>query len=301
MIEEFDEGKCRVNPDTEKPIKISWSQIRTFEECKQKAMLQRSGKRNSAKDIRAFFRGTVVDRVMRNWLEDPQPGQMESMVRSTLDFEETEAIESGDGVVHWRHSTDREDTIAWCVRLVTNLEPALNALALPFDYEPAKRFKVPVSVPYIDGSPTWIFLTGEMDLLCRNPSTGKFAVWDLKGTEDNNYWRKVVGQLIFYDIVTQAMFGQYAERCGLLQPLCAVPVLHWTFNENDYQQMWQRIIRYAQAIWQRDNAPIVDSKPCDWCPYKFACSKFKPVQQAGRKVMIGLQGKQHDILNSEEV
>jgi hypothetical protein len=119
--------------------------------------------------------------------------------------------------------------------------------------------------------------------------------WDLKGTENNQYWKKVVGQLVFYDIATAAMFGEYCKVTGLIQPLATPKVMPFHFLKEDYQNMWQRIMRYAEAVWTEDNAPNEDNDICGWCDYKFACQKFQPVKQAdGSRKMVGLQVRRGD-------
>lgn len=264
-----------------KYVTISWSSLRVHEQCKQKAMLVRSGRKNPAQDIRVFFHGTVVDRVMRQWLEnDPQPGQMPDMVQSILDAEERKAVEEGDGVVRWKSATDKATTAQWCRELVTRLEPILYQQVIPFEYQPARRFKVPVQVPWLDGSMTWINLAGETDLLVRGPE-GKFRIWDLKGTNDDSYWRKTFGQLIFYDVALDAEFGVNAEFTGLIQPMCKEQVLRFDFTDAHRDEIWARIMRMAADIWSRDSAPKEDHKGCGYCQVRHACAKFAPVNPGG--------------------
>ena len=54
-----------------KTLRLSWSQLRTHDECNQKSFLMRSGKRSKVTDLRNFFHGMVVDRAMRDWLNNP--------------------------------------------------------------------------------------------------------------------------------------------------------------------------------------------------------------------------------------
>lgn len=50
-------------------MRISWSQLRTHEECKQRGFLQRTGHKSVLDNQRVFFPGTVTDRVVRDWLQ----------------------------------------------------------------------------------------------------------------------------------------------------------------------------------------------------------------------------------------
>lgn len=272
------------------PVTISWSSLRAHEECRHKAMLLRSGKKNPAQNIRAYFHGTVVDRVMRYWLDldSPQKGEMAQMVRDVVDQEELEAINSGDGVVRWRNGTDKEDMIAWCQELVTKLEDSLYRLVIPYEYEVAKRYRVPVRISWLDGSPTWINLAGEIDLLVRG-NDGLFRIWDLKGTADNSYWRKTLGQLIFYDLSVKAMFGSNAVKCGLIQPMCREQVLEFSFTDQDRREMWSRVMRMASDIWTKDFEPKEESSGCSFCAVRHACSRFT-INPAAKSNRLSLQG-----------
>lgn len=263
--------------DPNAPIRISWSQLRTHSECKQKSYLQRTGHRSPTADKRNMFPGTVVDRVMRDWLnlENPEPHLMPSMVESILQREETESIENGDGIVKWRDQSDKTRVLKWCIELVKRLEPCLNALVLPYPYEPAKRFVSPLWLPYMDGTPKEVHLIGEIDLLV-GEALPRYAVWDLKATEDNSYWRKTLGQLVFYDLAVQTMFEtEPCTRTGLIQPMCKEPVLYFDFGEDEYRQMWGRIHRYALDVWRNNETPKESTAGCSWCDVYHACRKYK--------------------------
>lgn len=268
-------------------LSLSWSQLRNWEECKQKHHLMKSGHRSPAQDIRGYFHGTVVDRVMRDWLsaDGLVAGEMVTRVEDIMEREEQAALDSGDGVVRWKHREDRAEVLAFCRELVFRLEPILNEFVLPFEYEPAKRFKTVLEIPYLDGRPVPIFLIGEMDLLVRNQS-GDFLVWDLKGTKDDNYWRKTIGQLVFYDLSTFAMFGQYSNGGGLIQPMCKQQVLPMTVSTQQRAEMMQRIVAMAHALWRKDYALRDDIKLCGYCPVRHACPRFTPVGDVGKRRMV---------------
>lgn len=272
-----------------RPLTISWSSLRAHEECRQKGMLLRTGKKSPRTNIRMFFHGTVVDRVMREWLEQPEderrPGQMAQWVVDIMDREELAAVESGDGVVRWKSRTDREELIVWCQELVTRLESHLDELVTPYDYMVAKRFRVPVQIPYLTGEPVWIFLAGEMDLLVRDDQP-RFHVWDLKGTADDSYWRKTIGQIIFYDLAVHAMFGEYSQRLGLIQPMCRQQQIEIEATQQKRNELWSRIIRMAHDMWTHDATPKESNSGCDYCPVRHACAKFKPMQSHSKRMSL---------------
>lgn len=239
-----------------------------------KEHLGRTGKRSKMQDIRNFFHGTVTDRAMRQWLdsESQAPGEMAAWIEEIIEREETEARESGDGIVRWRSASDRREMTDFCVELVNRLEPILGELVLPYDYEPAKRFKVPLSLP-VRGVPTEIMLSGEMDILGR-AGTDEWFVWDLKATKDDGYWRKTIGQLAFYDLAVTSAFGAPTQRVGLIQPMCKERVMDLQVSDQQRVELVTRIARYVDSVQHRKQVPTSDSKYCSWCAVKHACPKF---------------------------
>lgn len=274
---------------TDRPISISWSGLRAHEECHQKSHLIRSGKRSPAKNLRGYFHGMVVDRVMMDWLADPDrsPGAMAGMIDAAIDTGIEAARTDGDGIVRWRGPDDRATLRTFCVDLVTRLEPILRDLVLPYPFQAAHRFRVPVQMPYLDGKPITVHLIGEMDLLVHHDDGP--VVWDLKGTADNSYWRKVVGQLIFYDLAVLAQSGQPTVRCGLIQPMCDEPVLSFTLTPELRRQMWGRILRMAADIWRADTTCKDGTAGCNWCEVNHACSRFTPL---GTTMTLGMSLRQ---------
>lgn len=256
-------------------LSLSWSGLRAFEECHNRSRLIRAGKRAKLQDVRGFFHGTVVDRVMREWLEDPDlpAGAMKKLVPEILEREEQAAKDNGDGVVRWKYADDKAEVTAWCIELVTRLEPILHQYVTPYDYEPARRFKTPLTIPGLYGSPVVVWLVGETDLLVR---PDKYEVFDLKGTADENYWRKTLGQLVFYDLDIEAEFGEPCSRVGLIQPMCKEMVKTWTVTEQQRREMVQRITAFAHGVWKKDATYAEDREACKFCPTKHACDRFKP-------------------------
>ncbi len=265
-------------------LSISWSSLLSFSQCKQKGYLQKTDHRNPSMDLRNFFHGTVVDRAMRRWLEseDRQSGDMASWIDGLIDSEIKEAKNKKEGVVRWKSQTDRAEMRDYCIELVNRLEPILEKEILPYKFWVASRFKVAVQIPWLDGSPTWIYLTGETDLVVYN---GGYVVWDLKATSNNDYWRKMLGQLVFYDLAIDAMHGEPTVKVGFIQPLCDQRVLPFEVTDEARSQMWNRIQRMASDFWLNDCPPKSDSSDCNYCSVKHACSKYKGIVINGKRKM----------------
>jgi len=280
------------------PIAISWSSLRTHEECRQKAKLVRERKGNPSQNIRNFFHGNVVDRVMREWLDGdpPVPGTMSSFVARVMEEEEQRALDRKSGIVKWRDANDREEVLAFCQRLVVKLEPILERLVLPYDYDMGIRFKVPMLIPDPDGGKSHILLTGEMDLLVRQ-AVDQWAVWDLKATANNDYWRKTVAQLTFYDIAVRAMYGKFPVEAGLIQPMCDQQVLPVSISGQDRVDLMSRIVLMAHDMWL-DFAPIKDDgSNCSYCHVRHACERYKPTSP-NRVSFVSVAKKSREV-NSE--
>lgn len=266
------------------PLSISWSSLKAHEHCRQQMYLTRQGKKNPAQNIRNFFHGMVVDAVMREWLheDDPQPGVMVSRIDAAIDEQMLKAAESGDGVVRWKHRADRKEMAAFCKELVVRLEPILYDLILKYEFEPAKRFRAPISIPDLNGNLTSIYLSGEIDLLVRDDER-QWQVWDLKGTANDSYWRQTIAQLTFYDLAIHAMFGEYTVKAGLIQPMCAQRVIPVTITEKERLDMMSRIIRMAHFMWRGDWQPTESTSGCSYCAVRHACAKFKPAGDVAKR------------------
>lgn len=286
------------------PIKISWSQLRLFDECPAKSELMRKH-RPAMQDMRNFFHGNVVDLAMRTWLaqSQPEPGWMAAHIGEMFEKSLGAAKDEG-GVIHWKTPTDRAEVLEFCRELVVRLEEILTRFCLPFDWHPAYRFKVPLVIPYIDGEHSaQITLTGEIDLLVFDNTPagklkpgiepGRIAIWDLKGTQNNDYWRKVVAQLVFYAIAVKAskaeQLGRWPVKTGLIQPMCDTRVLAFDIEPDAIREMAGRIERVAHARWRGPLAPKVSDTGCQYCEVRHACPKFKtaPGQKRGLAAIPG--------------
>lgn len=258
-------------------LRLSWSRIRVHEECAAKGALLREHK-SPVTDVRNFFHGNVVDQCMRQWLSLPEqvPGWMAAHIDEIMEFTEVNARETGDGVVRWKTATDKAEVREFCRTLVIRLEEILGKYCLPFEWDPAVRFEVPILVSYLDGTPREIHLVGEIDLLVRDIQR-RLAIWDLKGTANNSYWRKTIAQLTFYAIAMKAKTGQWPAMMGLIQPMCDQRVLPVTLTPESIRETWARIERTAQDIWAGRLAPKADNDGCSWCPVHSACPKYKVI------------------------
>lgn len=266
-------------------IRLSWSQLRNAQECKQKRYLAVSGARKQARDQRLFLPGNVTDRVVRNWLKnDPNnhKGEMPDMVSAMVNEVREEILEKGERIAWKRDIEDRKNIEKDCIEAVTKIEPALLKYVTPFEYEADFRFDAPLILPRRDGTKELINLIGFMDILVRDDQ-GRMHVFDVKHTKDSSYWRKTIGQLTFYDLATQLIFKQKTHTTGLFQPLCPKPIYPYQVTDQLRSEMYQRIVKVTNDIWNNDNTPNKDNKFCGNCEMRNACPKFAPVLKDGKK------------------
>ena len=260
------------------PVRISWSGLRTHEECKQRGYLTRTGKKATLDNQRNFFPGNVTDRTVRRWLEEAPAdniGRMPSMVSEVIEQQYAEVKEQG-GVMRWRDKDDRQRVLEDCTEAVTKIEPLLLKYVVPFEYKPDFKFQAPLALPHPNGGTETVLLIGFMDIIVRD-NHGRYWVWDVKHTRDGSYWRKTIAQLGFYDLAVELMFGQPMIRGGLMQPLIKKSIVPYTPSADSRTQLSTRIAGMARDIWLDDKSPRQDNELCDWCAVKHACSKFQPV------------------------
>lgn len=263
--------------DEARPLRISWTRLRSHEECPAKGQLVADGHKSRVTDVRMFFHGTVVDSCMRQWLaqDAPERGWMAARVDQILEAEEAKSRDTGDGIVRWKNAQDKQEVRELCRELVTRLEVILVKQCLPYGWQPASRFVAKISVPYLDGKPRVIELSGETDLLIETPAG--LGVYDLKATRDPDYWRKVTGQLVFYEIAMRILTGKWPVVSGLIQPLCEQQVMEFQFTEEDRRVMLTRIAGTATDIWKGNTFPKASSEGCQYCPVRHACPKYKSI------------------------
>jgi hypothetical protein len=272
-------------PPADGIFRLSWSKLKTLEECRAKGWLYSQGKFEALRDNRPFFPGTVLDRAMRMWLEQesPQSGTMPGMVTTLFDREEAAAPQNGDGVARWKNLSDRAETLEKCREAACRLEPILFEHVVPFDYQVAARFEVQVTVPWGQGN-RLLYLTGEMDLIVK-PPVG-LRIYDLKMTENEDYWRQTFPQLTFYGLAAAFKGLGYPDATALIQPMCTQRFLLFDFTADHYQEMLARIVQAAEYWWKGDHLPKAGNDGCAYCPARNACPKF--VVAGNRRLMNAL-------------
>ena len=266
---------------------LSWSRLRTHEECRQKGYLQRTGRKASVDNQRNFLPGNITDRVVRDWLlGDPwnNLGGMPDMVPEYLNKAVSNAAEQ-NGVIIWKGAEDKANVIEKCTKAVTRIEEDLKRVVLPYEYTPDYAFKATLEVP-VRGrdEPVQLLLNGYMDILVKR-AEGEYGIHDVKHTEDSSYWKKTFGQLVFYDVATRLTEGTFAQHTSLLQPLCKETEKSFIITDDDRMKMFQSITNYAQDYVNNNVTPSPDPGQCVMCNVKHACVLFKPKMKNGKKVM----------------
>ena len=260
-----------------KPLRISWSALRAHEECKEKSYLIREGRRSKVTNIRNFYPGTVVDVIMREWLDFPPNSirpPMADFVPAVMAQTQSAEKEKGN-VVRFRDAEDRNEITKFCTTLVNRLQPILEEHVLPYQHEHGKWFKVPANLTDADGGHREVLLTGEMDLLVQNNGP---VIWDLKGTADDNYWRKVVAQLTFYDLAVWISTGTKSRHVGLIQPMCTERILAFKVTDDARRELMLRIQRYALDVWAGERSCTTNKATCHFCDVRHACTRFAQPQ-----------------------
>lgn len=268
-------------------IRISWSGLRSHMECKQKAHLQRSGHKAKMENQRVFFPGTVTDRVVRDWLADnpyANPGLMPEMVESIVKREQ-ENIENAGKQLRWKDPADRDSIIKECQTAVTKIEPSLERLVLPYDFDVDFGFKAPMTIPNPAGGKTDLLLIGYKDIIVRQ-KPDVWAVYDVKHTKDDYYWKKTRGQLSFYDLAVDVMFGVPTVEVGLLQPLCKETERIFHLTDEDRAILLSHVQNMADDIFLKNFEPDAPVSACMFCNVKHACSRFTPVNGSKRVPLL---------------
>jgi hypothetical protein len=271
-------------------VKVSWSSLKTHEECRQKSMLMKSGKKAKVTDVRNYFPGRVTDRVVRYWLEqDPRgnPGRMPSMVAETIANELGELSEGGE-TVGWKNRTDRDDVLAQCTKAVTLIEPALNRYVLPYTWNVDFGFKTPVMMRAPWGMET-VVINGYMDIIVYDEELDRWAIYDVKHTENKDYWKTSYGQLVFYGYENLLRTGKIPFEVGFFQPLVAKePVKRFAITETEVNNLAGRVQSMAWELWAEETPPRMDKSMCSFCEVKHACVKFKPIKNEKGQSRVSL-------------
>src|SRR5690606_11777495 len=141
-----------------------------------------------------------------------------------------------------------------CRTAVELIEPSLNEKVLPFEYDADLRFEAPMEIPHPAGHQETILLIGAMDILVRK-APDEWPVYDVKHTKDNSYWKKTRGQLSFYDLVTDVLFGAPTVEVGLFQPLCTHREKLFRLEESDRTVLLTQVHKMAEDIWKENFDP----------------------------------------------
>lgn len=262
----------------EKLLSVSWSRLKTWEHCKQKAWIQSNGFKSPTANTRVFFRGTVTDRILRTWLQDEgrQPDQMVGMVEEYVDLCEQEQKDQGTGIVRWKSPTDKAESIVWCKDLLAKVEPLMADMVVPYlpNVYADKHLRAKVTIPDLEGNPKEIQMIGILDILIDSPEF--LAVYDLKATADEAYWKKTIMQLVFYTIMLEALDYSTPNATALIQPMCKEQVKYIDITDQHRMALMQKIVSYAHSVWAADFSPKESDAGClNWCEVAHACVKFK--------------------------
>lgn len=259
-----------------KTVNISWSALKVWEECRQKSSLMKGGKKRASMDARNFFPGRITDKVVRDWLNgDLEPKRMIDMVEPMI---ENELSKLKGEVVLWRDAGDRKFVTAQCIEAVKRIEPALEKYVLPYKWQVDFGFKAPLLMGAPDGGMDRVVLTGYMDIIVWDPETDTWRIYDVKHTENKDYWRGSFGQLAFYALANQVMFGKPPIEVGFFQPLVGEQVKRFAITQAEINMLATRVQGMADGIWREDHTPRIDNTVCFHCEVKHACSKFKAVE-----------------------
>lgn len=163
-----------------------------------------------------------------------------------------------------------------CREAARILEPILLKYVVPYQFQVDYRFKAPLRVEDPRGGFVDVLLIGAMDILVYMPERDAFAIYDVKHTKDNGYWRKTMGQLNFYDLVVELTEGQASKALALFQPLATPTIKPIALTENMKTELLQQINGFVIDVVRDDLPPNQDSRSCRYCDFKHACTKFTP-------------------------
>jgi len=261
-------------------IYISWTLLRQHEECKQKSWLVRNGRRTKIRDFKPFYVGTVVDSICRKYLLSAGHFDMVAGVPEMMEETAAKAFSRGDGVLNVS-SVQRAEMEEKALKCVTALRPILDDLVLGYEYQPERRFKVPLWVPSrVEGvERRQVVVRGGVDIVVRTSrDPDVYVAYDVKSSPSASYVRSMAGQGVFYDLVQSVEFGAPYEKFAFIAPLVEKqPVLELRVTDEDRRAMAGRIAAMADDIALGLKEPKKGSEGCDYCTVRHSCSKFSPV------------------------
>ena len=270
-------------------VRISWSALRNYKDCKQRAKLIRTGKRAKLEDQRNFLPGNITDRVVRDWLKDEarEAGQMPDMVSDYL----KKQIEDAKGQIKWKGTkeADQKQIEKDCIEAVTKIEPALLKFVTPFQHWADYKFEAPMHAArngdLTGEAPIHVTLNGFMDILVHDEKNDRWFVFDVKHTRDGQYYKKTAGQLAFYGLAVELIHGSPLAGAALFQPLVEkTPVKPLSVARSTVTDLALDITRMANDIVADEMPPRDDMTMCNWCSVQHACEKFKTTtDEKGRR------------------
>lgn len=260
--------------DAPRKIRLSWSRLKAYEACRQRVHLQMRGVRTATLDGRVFLPGTLADRAMRLWLEQ---GTFEHRGMHTF-LEQLWAEHTGPDAeyqIKWRGSPtdDKRSVLANVTRALDVLEPILLEKVAPYAFKPEYRFTATLGMKDPWDQTQHIEMFGAVDVAV-HMGDGRYALYDLKITENDTYIRSTLAQLTFYDLAFRGWTGTHPVEHAFWTPLLPQPVVPLDVTEVERRQMYGRIMSYCHGVWTNQWQLTGNTSECFNCPTKVACPRY---------------------------
>lgn len=239
------------------PLRISWTQLTRYRECKRQGQLYLQGMRDkSLSNSRNFAEGSITDVSMRKWLEnDPQPGGIMAFAEQTFN----EWLDENESSTRWRKSA-REDKIAIqknVTEALQRLEPFLLENVIPYDFQPEARGTALLTLPDGQGRKRKVELFFAVDILTKLPEG--FWIADLKTTRNESYTKgKTLAQLSYYALAISIAEGIPLEdiyKLSFITPLLRDIETAVYPTKEDYSVLLKTIQSYAVDMWSHVPQP----------------------------------------------
>lgn len=282
-----------------KSITLSWSRLNDWFKCRQRVKLYHLVDRDIT-SARGFLTGNLVDHSMRVALDNGKRDEYGFLQSLTMDELLAPLPEQWDKevnkpdnkrVIKWKGDPrqDQKNVYAKATTALEELHPILSDMLIGRRYIPEYRPKsMPVvGIPGPDDETFYIRLylavdlavqleKGEYDRDTDHEGLGKWALYDLKTTEDPQYLNNTKPQLVFYDLAWKAATGEHPVDWGLIAPLVKgekmIPV---NVQDEARRSVMSAIIQYCNSIWAGDEDLTDDENHCWGCSVKSNCPKYK--------------------------
>lgn len=266
-------------------LTVSWTALRRYEECHQRQYRTMRGEITKQPFKRSYLPGSIVDLVEREWLNqiDPQPGGMAKIAPDVIDrLTNPDRNDEAFEPFSWKGNPreDRANITDFVFECIKVLEPVLQRLVLPHEFEPEVKFRTVIGVPYLDGQIVGIILRGGIDIVTRlafddlGHKKGDFVNYDLKATVNDSYIATTLGQGTFYDLSWHAFYGQRPSAFGFIAPALEQNLWWSNIDDDERRVMMERIIAMAHGMWRGDWDPKIDDEGCQYCEARHACPKY---------------------------